>query len=223
MRCGLIDLGLVNYELAQDIQSNKLREIKAGLKDAALILCEFFPVYTLGRSGDGSNLLVSRDFLKKSGIGYRQSERGGDITFHSPGQLVIYPVFNLAFLKKDLNWYLRSLEAIIINLLSEYGVNGCRKAGYTGVWTQMGKIASIGIAVSRWVTSHGLSLNVNNDLSYFDLINPCGIRDCRMASIYEETGGKIDMRGLKGKAIAQFKARFGLTLYAEAVKTAALA
>lgn len=223
MKCEILDLDLVNYNFAGCIQSSLLGEVKAGLKEGALILCEFFPVYTLGRNGHDTNLLVSLDFLKKSGIDYCRTERGGDITFHSPGQLVVYPVFNLSFLKKDIDWYLRSLEEVIGGVLLEFGICPRRKDGLTGVWVGAAKIASMGIAISRWVTYHGLSLNVNNDLSYFDFINPCGIRHCRMTSISELRGGSIDMPGLKTKVIEKFKAVFGLKVYAEAYKSAGVA
>lgn len=223
MKCEILDLGLVNYDFARIIQSRLLGEVKSGFKEGALILCEFFPIYTLGRNGHGANLLVSLDFLKESGIDYCRAERGGDITFHSPGQLVAYPIFNLSLLKKDINWYLRSLEEVIVKALLKYGVCASRKEGSTGVWVDAKKIASIGIAISKWVTYHGLSLNVNNNLSYFDFINPCGIKDCRMTSISKLRGKSFDMGKLKAEAIEQFKAQFGLEIDAEANKTACVA
>lgn len=223
MKCEILDLGLVNYNFAGIIQSRILGEVKSGLKEGVLILCEFLPVYTTGRSAKGANLLVSLDFLKKSGISYCRAERGGDITFHSQGQLVVYPLFNLSLLKKDINWYLRSLEDVIVKTLLKYGICAGRKEGFTGVWVDAKKIASIGIAVSRWVTYHGLSLNANNDLSYFDFINPCGIKDCRMTSISKLKGSPVDMGKLKAGVIEQFKARFGLEVHAEVNETSRLA
>lgn len=215
MKCEILDLGLVRYNFARITQSRIVEDVKTGKKEAVLILAEFFPVYTMGRRGSLDNLLVSLDFLKKSSIDYYEVERGGDITFHNPGQLVIYPIFSLALLKKDLNWYLRSLEEVIIKgLFLAYGIQPRRKKGFTGVYVENKKIASIGIAVSKWVTSHGISLNVNNDLSFFGFINPCGIKDCKITSLSELIGGYVDIAELKDELLKQFENIFGLEIYA---------
>ena len=210
MRCDLIDLGIVDYTFADGIQADVLNDVKNGGRDSTLIITEFFPVYTIGRNGSLDNLLVTPEFLKDSGISYFKTVRGGDITFHGPGQLVVYPILNLAYFQKDINWFLRALEEVIIRLLLGYGIKAGRKTGLTGVWAGGGKIASIGISVSKWVTSHGISLNANNDLSFFDFINPCGIKNCPVASIAELNGSPVDMGGLKREFTEQFKIIFGV-------------
>jgi lipoyl(octanoyl) transferase len=222
MKCEIVDLGLVRYDFANYIQLGLAGEVKDNLRDGSLLFCEFFPVYTIGRNGSDNNFLVSLDFLKKKGIDCRKVDRGGDVTFHGPGQLIIYPIFNLAYLKKDIHWYLRKLETVIADVLSGYGIYAGRKNGLTGVWLDGKKIASIGVAVSRWVTYHGIALNVNNDLSYFDFIHPCGIKDCRMTSVAKLKGTHIDMNKLKRQFMEQFKNAFGFDAYADA-KTAAMA
>lgn len=214
MICEVLDLGLVDYEFAEAQQRRIFEAVKTGAFKDTLVLAEFLPVYTIGRSGSLGNLLVSGDFLNKKGIKVHRIGRGGDITAHNPGQLVVYPIFDLARFRKDLNWYIRSLEEVIIRLLEGYRVFSGRKAPFTGVWAGGAKIASIGISVSRWVTSHGLSLNVNNDLSIFDYINPCGQKDCEITSLSGLTGDFIDMAGLKQRLINQFEGIFSATVMA---------
>lgn len=223
MICEILDLGLTTYDAAEAIQLKTLGEVKAGIKKAGLIFSEFLPVYTIGRSGSSENILVSRESLDRQGIRVLKINRGGNITLHNPRQLVAYPIFNLAFLKKDLNWYLRSLEEVVINTLSGYGIYPRRKKGYTGVWVGDGKVASIGIAVSRWVTYHGLAVNVSNDLSYFEYINPCGIKDCRMTSVSKLTGRIIDIEDVKTKMIKEFELVFGVKIDAGIDAKAAVA
>lgn len=223
MKCEILDLGLVGYDAAETAQLKALDGVKAGPKEAVLIFAEFPPVYTIGRSGKAGNILVSQEFLDRHGIKSLKVNRGGDITLHNPGQLVAYPVFNLAFLKKDIHWYLRSLEEVIIETLSEYGICSCRKKGYTGVWVGPEKIASIGVAVSKWVTYHGLAVNVSNNLSYFDYINPCGIESCRMTSVSKLIGPGIGTKDVKTEMIKQFKLVFGVEINAGIERKAALA
>jgi len=221
MKCEILDLGLVKYSYADDTQRGILEGIKTNTMENTLILAEFFPVFTKGRKGSLDNLLVSVDFLKEKGIDFCAADRGGDITFHNPGQLIAYPIFNLSNIKKDLAWYLRTLEEVIIKTLLKYGVCAGRKAGFTGAWVGDKKIASIGIGVSRWASYHGLSVNVNNDLSYFDFINPCGIKNCRMASVSELKGAVVNMDEFKNELVRQFKTIFGIKVNAET--TAAVA
>lgn len=223
MRCELLDLGLVSYGAAEAAQLKTLGEVKAGFKEAALIFAEFFPVYTIGRSGSLENILVSREFLDRQGIRSLKVNRGGNVTLHNPGQLVVYPVFNLAFLKKDIGWYLRSLEEVIIGALSRFGIHSERKKDRTGVWMKGDKIASIGIAVSKWVTYHGIALNINNDLSYFDYINPCGIKGCRMTSVAKLIGPDIDIEDVKTEMVKQFELVFGMEINAGIEHKAAVA
>lgn len=204
----IIDLGLIDYFAAGKIQLEILDKVKTSISKNSLILTEFYKVFTIGRRGSEGNLLVSPDLLKEAGIDLYNVNRGGDITCHNPGQLVVYPIFNLSYFKKDLDWVLRSFEEVIIRTLLKYKIHGERKSGFTGVWVGEKKIASIGIAVSKWTTYHGLSINVNNDLSIFDLITPCGIKGCKITSMAELNGGPIDMNELKRKVIEQFTAVF---------------
>jgi len=215
MMFDILDLGLVKYDYADGIQRGILEEVKTNIRKDTLILAEFFPVFTKGRKGSMDSLLVSADFLKEMRIDFQAVDRGGDITFHNPGQLIAYPIFNLSGIKKDLEWYLRTLEEIIIRTLLEYGICAGRKAGFTGAWVGDKKIASIGIGVSRWVSYHGISVNVNNDLSFFDFINPCGIKDCRMASVSELKGASVDMDEFKKGLTGQFEIVFGIKVNAE--------
>ena len=143
---------------------------------------------TLGRGFHAEHLSTPREFLEARGIEVFDIERGGDVTFHGPGQLVAYPIFDLSGHRQDLHWFLRQLEAALMHALDAFGIPGARNPGLTGVWTGNRKIASIGIHVKRWVTWHGVALNVTTDLSYFDLIVPCGIPDVQMTSIQRELG-----------------------------------
>jgi len=172
-RLRVMDLGLREYERVWDLQKDLLKKRIAGEVMDTLILVEHPPVITLGRGASEEDILVSPEYLARRKISLFRVERGGKATFHGPGQLVAYPI--IALLKKDVHRYLRDLEETLIRLLARLGVEGRRKRGYTGVWVGEKKIASIGIGVKRWVSFHGLALNVNTDLSYFSLIFPCGL------------------------------------------------
>ncbi len=198
------DLGLVDYEKCLAIQKEYVRKIKLGEVGDTVILAEHPPVFTIGRSGKRNNLLVAEDYLKKIGISVIDAGRGGDITFHGPGQLVLYPILDLKKRYRDLHRYLRQLEEACINFLKEYHVEGHRIAGRTGVWVDSKKIAFIGIGSSNWVTFHGLSININTDLGYFSMINPCGMRDIEVTSLSEITRGNIDMESAKQRVIKHF-------------------
>jgi lipoate-protein ligase B len=156
----------------------------------ALLLVEHPPVVTLGRSTEARHLPVSAEQLAQRGVELHDIERGGDVTFHGPGQLVGYPIYDLSEHRRDLHWYLRQLEAALIAALQQFGIEAGRNEGYTGVWTGGRKIASIGIHVKQWVTWHGFALNVTTDLSYFDLIVPCGIQGVVMTSVQRELGAR---------------------------------
>ena len=151
-----------------------------------LLLLEHPPVVTLGRSTKAGNLISSADFLAAKGVELFEVERGGDVTFHGPGQLVGYPIIDLKRHKLDLHWYLRQVEEALIRTLAAYSISAERNIGFTGVWTNGRKIASIGVHARDWVTWHGFALNVTTDLSYFDLIIPCGIDGVTMTSIERE-------------------------------------
>ncbi|MEW5917163.1 MAG: lipoyl(octanoyl) transferase LipB [Gemmatimonadota bacterium] len=187
-----VDLGLLPYAEALELQRTAARaRIRGALSDDVLFLVEHPPVVTLGRAAQSAGVQVPREILAARGVDVFDVERGGDVTFHGPGQLVGYPIFNLKQHKQDLHWYLRQIEEALILSLAEYRVAGFRQAGYTGVWVDAEhprKIASIGVHARDWVTWHGFALNVRTDLSFFDLIVPCGIQNVRMTSLARETG-----------------------------------
>ena len=176
-----------------------------------LILTEHDPVITIGKSGSRQNLLVNTRYLETRGIDVIENDRGGDITFHGPGQIVGYPIINLADFKKDIHWYLRSLEEVIIKTLDLFGLKSIRNDGLTGVWIENRKICAIGVKTSRWITMHGFALNVNTELDHFDLIVPCGIRDKSVTSISSELGNTIDLNDVMNKVISQFEIVFEVT------------
>jgi lipoate-protein ligase B len=176
-----------------------------------LILCEHFPVFTLGRLGKVENILADKESLKSKGLEIISVNRGGDITFHGPGQLVAYPIFNLANYKKDLRYFLNKLEEVAIEFLKHFGCFAYAKKGFTGVWLQEKKIASIGIGVKRWVSFHGLAININTDLHFFSVIKPCGL-DVEMTSLSQAVNRKINMDTAKKVIAERFKALFGFNL-----------
>jgi lipoyl(octanoyl) transferase len=183
----VVRLGRMGYEEALEYQREVARQrISGAIPEDVLLLVEHPPVVTLGRSSKEKNLISSPAFLASKGVELFEVERGGDVTFHGPGQLVGYPIIDLKRHKQDLHWYLRSVEEALIRTLGEYGIPGERSAGYTGVWTNGRKIASIGVHARDWVTWHGFALNVTTDLSYFDFIVPCGIAGVEMTSIAKE-------------------------------------
>src|SRR5206468_3310652 len=164
-----------------------------------LLLLEHPPVVTLGRAAKEKHLVASPEFLSAKGVEVFETERGGDVTYHGPGQLVGYPIVDLKQHRQDLHWYLRKIEEALINALDDYGVPGERNSAYTGVWTRGKKIASIGVHARDWVTWHGFALNVTTDLSYFDLIVPCGIDGVGMTSIAREVGREPRARTHRGR------------------------
>lgn len=217
----LIDLGLKDYKEAWDFQENifkkivdlKIQNRKENLTQRTpnyFIFVTHPHVYTLGKSGDISNLLLSEKQLESKGAKYYKINRGGDITYHGPGQIVGYPILDLENFFTDIHQYLRFLEEIIILTLAEYNIEASRSEGETGVWLGVGtpfarKICAMGVRASRWVTMHGLALNVNVDLGYFDNIIPCGIRGKAVTSLNVELGlEKIDESEIKNKILKHF-------------------
>ena len=192
MNFEIFDLGLIDFKEALDFQRQTHREVESGKINSAVIFCRHNPVITLGRTAKKENILISQGQLRDRGIGLYKIERGGDVTYHGPGQLMIYPVLNLNFFRKDLHWFMRKLEDLGIWLLGEFGAASQRIAGKTGVWCDERKIASIGITVRKWVSSHGLAININRqDLANFSLIRPCGM-DIMMTSLESELDREID-------------------------------
>jgi lipoyl(octanoyl) transferase len=209
------DLGLIDYKKCWDYQeelfaeilsvkSSNRKENKTVSTKNHLIFCEHPHVYTLGKSGDEKNLLVNEDYLKSRGATFHKINRGGDITYHGPGQIVGYPILDLDNFFTDIHKYLRFLEEAVILTLKEYGLESERSPGETGVWFDIGtpkarKICALGVKSSRWVTMHGFAFNVNSDLSYFGNIIPCGITDKSVTSLQKELGKKMDMDEVKNK------------------------
>ncbi|MBL7883367.1 MAG: lipoyl(octanoyl) transferase LipB [Bacteroidia bacterium] len=222
-----IDLGLMDYKQAWDYQENlfdtivktkvnnrTLSEIEQVPTSNYLIFCEHPHVYTLGKSGLESNLLVNEQQLKDKNATYYKINRGGDITYHGPGQIVGYPILDLDNFFTDIHKYLRFLEEAVILTLAEYGIESGRSAGETGVWIdaedkrKARKICAMGVRASRWVTMHGFALNVNADLNYFGNIVPCGIADKAVTSMDKELGGAVDEKEVKKKLKKHFAALF---------------
>lgn len=188
-----LDVGLKPYQEIWALQKQLQSELIAGTGKQTVILCEHPAVITLGTSADAENVLAKEETLKDRGIEVVKIERGGDVTYHGPGQLVVYPILNLNNYRRDVDWYLRLLEGVIIDTMAEFGVSGIRISGKTGVWTSpTEKIASIGVRFSRWCSMHGLSLNVTTTQDGFDLINPCGFKDIKMSSL-KSCGAVVDV------------------------------
>ena len=225
----LIELGFKDYKEVWDFQSELLQEIvtiktenrKNQLQKNTqnhFLFVEHPHVYTLGKSGDLSNLLLNEQQLAAKGATFYKINRGGDITYHGPGQIVGYPILDLENFFTDIHKYLRLLEETIILTIAEYGLKGERSSGETGVWLDVGtpfarKICAMGIRSSRWVTMHGFALNVNVDLGYFDNIIPCGIRGKAVTSMEVELGQKVEMEAIKKRILKHFMTLFGVGEY----------
>lgn len=205
-------LGLVNYKKALELQLSLLNKIKNGELGENLLLLEHPPTFTIGRRGNPEHFLTNQEELKDKGMHIEIVGRGGDITYHGPGQLVGYPILDLSNHKCDIHLFLRNIEEVIINALSDFDITGERKREYTGVWVGDEKIASIGVGVKKWMTYHGFALNVNTDLTYFDMIVPCGIPGIKMTSIKELSRDKkdIDMSEVKDSIIGAFSRVFNM-------------
>ena len=204
-------LGRVAYSDALALQRSLVEERRAGREPDLLLLVEHPDVITLGVKGDGgrSHITASPDVLADLGVGVFEAGRGGDVTYHGPGQIVAYPIIDLRPDRCDVHRYVRDIEEVMIRVCSGYGVSAERIAGLTGVWVGAGKIGAIGIRISRWITSHGLAFNVSTDLSRFDLIVPCGIADRGVTSLEREVGHKLDRSEVEDRLIAEFAAVFG--------------
>jgi lipoyl(octanoyl) transferase len=200
-------LGSVSYDQAVLLQESYVNKVAAGKEAEKFILLEHPPVITLGRGFHAENLLYSPEWLRNQGVAVQESGRGGDVTYHGPGQVVGYPILNLQS-KPDLHLYLRNLEELMIRCVRDFGVTAERKKGLTGIWVADEKIGAIGVRVSRWVTSHGFALNVNNDLKYFDYIVPCGIKQHGVTSLQKLLGQQVPLPEVHDSLIRHFKAIF---------------
>jgi lipoyl(octanoyl) transferase len=235
------DLGLIGYQKAWDMQE-KLLAVNVALKSAArsadsnsepfniptihhFLICEHFPVYTMGKSGDISHVLINDEERTKRGIAFFHTNRGGDITFHGPGQVVGYPIMDLEKYYTDIGKYLRNLEEVVIRVMEEYGLQGERSKGETGVWLDPGipgrerKICALGVRCSRWVTMHGFAFNVNTDLDYFNHIIPCGIENKAVTSLKQELGKEISIEEVKKKLKRCFENVFTCELMENSTET----
>ncbi len=210
MICQIHQLGRVPYRDALEVQRQAVMRRKAGEVPDLLLLLEHPHVYTMGRSARREHLLISEQRLQTLGAELFETDRGGDITYHGPGQVVGYPILDLKQHHRDVAWYMRALEEVLIQTVADFGGEAGRRAGSTGVWAGEEKLASLGVHLSRWVTSHGFALNVNTDLTYFDYIVPCGLKNVRVTSLEELTGRRADLESVGERIIGHFAEVFGV-------------
>ncbi|MGB2717264.1 MAG: lipoyl(octanoyl) transferase LipB [Vicinamibacterales bacterium] len=205
-------LGTVPYAEALELQQQFVERRKAGQIPDQLLLLQHPPVITLGvkARSDHSHVLASEDSLSLRGVEVFESGRGGDVTFHGPGQIVGYPILDLRPDRCDVHKYVRDLEEVLIRTLASFGLAAERSSGLTGVWVGRDKVAAIGVRIARWITSHGFALNVNTDLSYFDLIVPCGIRDRGVTSLERLLGRTVELATVEDAIVTAFSEVFGI-------------
>jgi lipoyl(octanoyl) transferase len=212
MLCHVEQLALVDYGEALRLQKEKVAQRKAGIIPDTLLLLEHPHVYTLGRNAKRENLLVSAEWLAARGAQVFETDRGGDVTYHGPGQLVGYPILDLTQHRRDLSWYMRSLEEVFIGVARDFGIEAGRCPGVTGVWVGNDKLVAMGVHVSRWVTSHGFAFNVNTDLNYFEWIVPCGLPDRGVTSLEKLLNHRVEMGAVVERAVEHFGKVFGLKM-----------
>jgi len=209
-----IDIGITKYVDAYRFQREILDEVADGVSDNTLLITEHYPIITIGRKGSWDNILKPVDFLKAKGIEILNVDRGGDVTYHCPGQLVAYPIFRLEDGAKDIHRFLDFLEEVGISFLARYGVDAATRPGLRGIWVGRKKIVSIGIGVKKWVTYHGMAINIAPDMEAFSFIRPCGIEGALMTSLHELLGEKIGIYDAKNRLRESFEE---ISLLAEAV------
>ncbi len=212
MHCAVEHFGTVPYAAGLELQRERVGARKAGAIPDTLLLLEHPHVYTLGRNARAENVLVSRERLAVLGAQIFETDRGGDVTYHGPGQLVGYPILDLTQHRRDLAWFMRSLEQVLIDTAGDFGVRADRLPGCTGVWVGNAKLAAMGVHVSRWVTSHGFALNVSTDLSYFEHIVPCGIRNKQITSLERLLGRRVEMGAVAERVVEHFGRIFELEM-----------
>ena len=212
----MADLGLMGYAEAWALQKRLVAARKANAIEDVLLLCEHPHVITQGRNGKREHLLASEHVLQQKGVEFHATDRGGDITYHGPGQIVGYPILNLGAIRRDVVWYVRMLEEVMIRATLEFGITAERVEGKTGIWVRYEnaeeKVAAIGVHISRWVTSHGFAYNVSTDLRYFDLIVPCGIADSKATSLERLLGRSVRREEIAPRIAKHFGEVFGLEL-----------
>jgi len=216
--CWEVRLGLIPYELAYDLQRKLVQARKEDAIPDVLLLCEHPHVITLGRNGQPENLLASNHLLAQMNVEFHATDRGGDITYHGPGQIVGYPILDLAKHRRDVRWYVNELEEVMIRATADFGLRARRVEGQHGVWIDAGapateeKLGALGVHLSRWVTSHGFAYNVSTDLRYFDLIVPCGIAGKRATSLERAVGRHLDPEEVRRNLILHFGEAFERTM-----------
>jgi lipoyl(octanoyl) transferase len=213
MQCAVEQLGCVEYSAGLALQRDRVAARKAGAIPDTLLLLEHPHVYTLGRNARRENVLVSTSFLRERGASVFETDRGGDVTYHGPGQLVGYPIIDLTQHRRDIAWYMRSLEEVFIRVAAEYRVAAGRLPGSAGVWVDNAKLVAVGVHISRWVTSHGFAFNVNTELSFFHWIVPCGLPGRDVTSLERLLGHPVDLQEVSGKVIKAFGQVFGLEMH----------
>jgi lipoyl(octanoyl) transferase len=222
--CYIVDVGLIGYAEAWAVQKRLVAARKTGAIEDVLLLCEHPHVITLGRNGKREHLLASEQVLRQKGVEFHASDRGGDITYHGPGQLVGYPILNLGAIRKDVVWYVRMLEEVMIRATAEFGISAERVTGKTGIWVPgiasdsnvpsatEEKLGAIGVHISRWVTSHGFAYNVSTDLRNFDLIVPCGIAGRKATSLEKILGRAVTRKEVVQPVVRNFGEVFRLEM-----------
>jgi lipoyl(octanoyl) transferase len=213
----LEQFGMIDYAAALALQHDRVAQRKAGAIPDTLLLLEHPHVYTLGRNAKPENMLVSAEFLATQGAVIFKTDRGGDVTYHGPGQLVGYPILDLTQHRRDISWYMRSLEEVFILTASDYGIKAERVPGAAGVWVGNDKLTAMGVHLSRWVTSHGFAMNVNTDLHYFEWIVPCGLQGKGVTSLAKLLGHAVRMEEVTEHVVEHFGAVFGLVADCEEV------
>jgi lipoyl(octanoyl) transferase len=198
------DLGTIPYEEAAGLQRETVLRLQSGEGEETLYLLEHPHVVTRGRNASAATLLATPELLARHGVALCETDRGGDVTYHGPGQLVGYPILNLDGPRRDVRRYVTDIEEVLVRALARFSIVGRRETAHRGVWVGPRKIASLGIRISRWVTAHGFALNINTDLSYFSLIVPCGIHGCRMTSMAAEIGRPVDIAAVKEAVVRAF-------------------
>ena len=221
--CYIADAGLIGYTQSWGLQKRLVAARKAGAMEDVLLLCEHPHVITLGRNGKREHLLASEQVLRQKGVEFHSSDRGGDITYHGPGQLVGYPILNLGAIRKDVVWYVRMLEEVMIRVTADFGITAERVTGKTGIWVRgtsdsnvpggaEEKLGAIGVHISRWITSHGFAYNASTDLRYFDLIVPCGITGRKATSLEKILGRAVTRKEVEKPIARNFGEVFGLEM-----------
>lgn len=207
-----LNLGVEPYDRALDLQRRLVAARREGRIEDVFILLEHPPVITLGRRGDESNIVASRELLARLGIEVHRVERGGDVTYHGPGQLLGYPILDLRGHRQDVGWYMHSLEEVLIRALADFGIEAGRQGERIGVWIGDKNIAALGARIEEWITYHGFALNVSPDLSHFDLIIPCGYKGIGVTSMEEVLGEAPEMREVRRSVAQRFSEVFGVEI-----------